>query len=152
MTNEQRFKIAALRGRGLGYSAIAKTVGISRESVKAYCRTHDLGGILANTSSQAVSAKVPKKGGKKAPPAEDLKDRCRNCGAPLFQREKMKTRIFCSAECRQAWWNSHPERVKQKALYSYVCPVCGKDFTAYGNDHRKYCSRSCYIAGRFHRR
>ncbi len=31
----------------------------------------------------------------------------------------------------------------------FTCACCGRYFTAYGNNHRKYCSHGCYIAGRF---
>ena len=37
----------------------------------------------------------------------------------------------------------------RKAVYHFVCACCGEPFTAYGNENRKYCSHSCYIAGRF---
>jgi hypothetical protein len=37
----------------------------------------------------------------------------------------------------------------RKALYPFVCAQCGGEFQAYGNDHRKYCSRDCYVAARF---
>ena len=39
--------------------------------------------------------------------------------------------------------------IVQKAVYSYTCIGCGCAFTAYGNDHRKYCSHACYIQDRF---
>ena len=47
------------------------------------------------------------------------------------------------------WWNSHLDLVKRKAIYHFTCPTCGREFTAYGNAHRKYCSHSCYIEDRF---
>ena len=36
-----------------------------------------------------------------------------------------------------------------KAVYAYICPVCKKEFSVYGNANRKYCSHQCYVAGRF---
>ena len=50
MTNQQREKITELRGQGLGYTAIANAVGLSKDSVKAYCRSHHLG---KNTDNSA---------------------------------------------------------------------------------------------------
>ena len=47
------------------------------------------------------------------------------------------------------WWNSHLHLVKRKAMYDFVCPTCGKSFSAYGNRNRKYCSHECYIEARF---
>ena len=74
---------------------------------------------------------------------------CLNCGKVLIQLSGRKQKKFCCQECRTAWWNAHPEAVKQKAIYSFTCPKCGKEFTAYGNAKRKYCSHSCYIAARY---
>ncbi len=54
-----------------------------------------------------------------------------------------------SDKCRTVWWNSHPEAVNRKAVYSFTCAHCGKPFTAYGNAGRKYCSHACYIADRY---
>ncbi|MDR0883423.1 MAG: hypothetical protein LBN05_02285 [Oscillospiraceae bacterium] len=53
-------------------------------------------------------------------------------------------RRFCCDACRLAWWKAHPKQVNRKAIYKYICPVCHKAFTAYGNNHRIYCSRKCY--------
>ena len=64
----------------------------------------------------------------------------------ISRRMSMK---FCSDACRTHWWNSHLDKVNRKAFYSFTCAHCGGPFTAYGNDHRKYCSHDCYIADRF---
>ena len=136
MTNEQRQQITKYRNLGYGYSAIAGMTGLSKDSVKAFCVYHNLGGIRGKKES-------------KAPKKEDLYMRCLNCGKALEQRPGVKKRKFCSPLCRQTWWNSHPDQVNRKALYSYTCPSCGKPFTAYGNNHRKYCSRECFFADRF---
>lgn len=133
MTNEQREKITALRHQGYGYTAIANSVGLSKDSVKAYCRSHCLAGEKAEKHSLA---KVPTQ-------------LCLNCGKVLIQHPGRKQKKFCCPECRTAWWNAHPEAVKQKAVYTFTCPKCKKEFTAYGNAKRKYCSHGCYIAARF---
>ena len=133
MTNEQRRQISDLRHQGFGYAAIANAVGLSKDSVKAYCRSHGLGGVKADTTN----------------PAEVATDICLNCGAALVHKPGAKRKKFCNPICRQSWWNAHPDQVKRKALYTFQCPACGKPFTSYGNDHRKYCSRACYINARF---
>ena len=51
MTNEQRMKITDLRHQGYGYTAIANAVGLSKDSVKAYCRNHGLAGVKAETNT-----------------------------------------------------------------------------------------------------
>lgn len=135
MTNEQRIKITDMRRWGCGYTAIAHAVGLSKDSVKAFCRGHGLAGVKAEISS---------------PEALISKDSCcMNCGAPLTQVTGAKRKKFCGPNCRQAWWNAHPEAINRKAIYPYVCPSCGKSFTAYGNAGRKYCSHACYIAYRY---
>lgn len=133
MTNEQREKITALRHQSFGYTAIANSVGLSKDSVKAYCRSHGLAGEKAESHSLA---EVPTQ-------------LCLNCGKTLIQFPRRKQKKFCCPECRTAWWNAHPDAVKQKAVYTFICPECGKKFTAYGNAKRKYCSHDCYIAARF---
>ena len=133
VTNEQREKITALRHQGFGYTAIANSVGLSKDSVKAYCRTHGLAGEKADSHTLA---EIPTQ-------------LCQNCGKMLVQLPGRKTKKFCSPECRTTWWNAHPEAVKQKAVYTFTCPECGKEFTAYGNAKRKYCSHDCYITARF---
>ena len=133
MTNEQREKITALRHQGYGSTAIANSVGLSKDSVNAYCRSHCLAGEKAEKHSLA---EVPTQ-------------LCLNCGKVLIQHPGRKQKKFCCPECRTAWWNAHPEAVKQKAVYTFTCPKCKKEFTAYGNAKRKYCSHACYIAARF---
>ncbi len=132
MTNQQKEQITALRLQGYGYTTIANAVGISKDSVKAYCRRHGLGGKVADNSRIQLE-----------------KDMCLNCGTPLSQAEGKKKKKFCSDACRTAWWNSHQDCVHRKAVYEYTCAHCGTQFTAYGNAGRKYCSHSCYIAHRF---
>lgn len=133
MTNEQRTRITSLRHQGYGYTAIANVVGLSKDSVKAYCRKHGLGGKVASTHTLLeVSPEV-----------------CLCCGKQIVQRPKVKKRKFCSSDCRINWYKANPGCLHLKAVYEYICPTCGKHFSAYGNNHRKYCSHACYIAGRF---
>ena len=81
---------------------------------------------------------------------KQLKDSfCRECGKELHQTEGVKKKIFCCRKCREKWWHEHPGQIRQKAVYSFICAGCEKEFTAYGNSHRKYCSHECYITSRF---
>lgn len=133
MTNEQRERIAIMRHEGFGYTTIAKAVGLTKDNVKAYCRTHSLAGIKAQSNARIT-------------PEHDF---CLKCGKSLIQTPGRKKIKFCSAYCRQQWWNAHPEQVIRKATYSFTCAYCGKQFTAYGNANRKYCCHDCYVAARF---
>lgn len=122
MTDEQKRQIHDLRQQGLGYMKIGQVMGISDNTVRSYCRRSRL------PSSVVI---------------------CPQCGRPVKHRTGHKPRRFCSDACRTAWWNSHLDQVDRKAVYQFVCVNCGKEFSAYGNAHRKYCSRACYIAHRF---
>ena len=129
VTEEQKEKIIRFRGMGHGYGNIGKELGISKDTVKSFCRRNR----LTRADIQATGQE----------------DRCRECGAGIRQRPKMKKRVFCCRACREKWWAEHPERIAQKAVYGFTCGKCGKAFTAYGNKKRKYWSHECYIAHRF---
>ena len=124
LTDEQKKAISALRGQGCGYKKIGQTLGISDNTVKAYCKRVGLGGVAVRSSPKAGSM-------------------CAYCGTPLTQIPGRKAKRFCSDACRNRWWNSHLSQVNRRAFYSFTCPECGKVFESYGNRHRKYCSRDC---------
>lgn len=129
MTNEQKARITSLRHDGIGYATIAAILGISKETVKSFCRRNALKG---NTAS--------------SPPPEGM---CRNCGAEIVQNPKARKKVFCSPDCRNTWWKSHPQPLMTTDKFHYTCTHCGKLFTAYGTATRKYCSHACYISHRF---
>ena len=133
MTDEQRAVIRRLRQQNNSYVSIAGTLGVSVSAVKGYCQRNGL------TGNRAAAVKdIP-----------DDPSVCLGCGKPIVQRDGIKRIKFCSAGCRQAWWNAHPEKVNRKANYGFTCACCGKPFSAYGNRGRKYCSHACYIQSRF---
>ncbi|MCD8336683.1 MAG: RNA polymerase subunit sigma-70 [Lachnospiraceae bacterium] len=132
MTIEQENRVKSLRGQGYGYATIAKSTGLTKNAVVAFCRKNGLTGCKAKNSRVDVPS-----------------DLCLQCGNPIVQIPGRKHIKFCSPACRTAWWNSHPEAVNCKANYSYVCAGCGKAFSAYGNSHRKYCCHECYIRDRY---
>jgi len=126
MNEMQKKQISTLRSQGYGYIRIARELELSENTVKSYCRRHGLSvDALQNMAF------------------------CRNCGQPIVNREKRKPRQFCANLCRIAWWKEHPDSVNKKAVYSFTCAGCGKQFTAYGNNNRKYCCHDCYIGIRF---
>ena len=129
MTKEQKEIIIRFRRQGLGYADIGRKLDISKDTVKSFCRRN---GLMISDSK----------------PVDD-KDRCRECGKPLVQQEKMKRRIFCCKACREKWWTEHADRIDRKAVYTFTCAGCGRTFTAYGNKGRKYCSHGYYVADRF---
>ena len=140
MTNEQKLQIEDMRKQSCGYSVIARTLNLSVSAVKGYCQRNHLDGFRAETPAAVVVQE---------PSADNDGDFCKQCGKMLVQKSHTKTALFCCGSCRQKWWNSHLDQVNRKAVYQFICICCGKEFTAYGNKHRKYCSHECYINARF---
>ncbi len=136
MTPGEKSRLAAMRKAGRSYTEIAAELGISKNTVKTFCRRN---GLTPETESIPVEI-TP------APTTERL---CPHCGKPVIQPQGRKEKKFCSDTCRNRWWNSHMDLANRKAIYAYTCPACGTAFTAYGNNHRKYCCHECYIADRF---
>lgn len=136
MTNEEKKLIDGLRAEGLGYRKIAVRIGISENTVKSYLRK-----VEATETKDTAPA----------PTAGDAAEShiCLYCGKPVAQNPGRKQKKFCSDACRNQWWNNHQDLVRRNAVYHFICPACGKDFSAYGNAHRKYCSHACYIDHRF---
>ncbi|MCR5355776.1 MAG: RNA polymerase subunit sigma-70 [Lachnospiraceae bacterium] len=133
MTTDTRDQILQLRNEGMGYQAIANAVGEKRDAVRYICKSRGLGGKA--TEKMISDGRI-----------------CKNCGIEITQPPgKGRRRRFCSEACRRSWWKKHPEegRKLDKALYQGTCACCGKEFTAYGNNHRTYCSRECFIKARF---
>lgn len=131
MTDREKQIIAECRELGLSYVQISRMMGLSINSIKTYCRRHNLGGSKAYENQAGVVSK------------------CEQCGKAVQQNPGRKTKRFCSDKCRMTWWNSHSDLVNRKANYSCTCMKCGKEFISYGNKNRKYCSHDCYIEDRF---
>ena len=131
MTSMQKQRIEYLRGKGESYATIAAALNISENTIKSYCRRNGLGA-----------------GFKKKQPVANDNEVCAFCGKPLIHTLGAKKKRFCSDKCRMVWWAKHPEAVKRKAVYHFVCPACGVEFEAYGNAKRKYCSRACSSSAR----
>jgi endogenous inhibitor of DNA gyrase (YacG/DUF329 family) len=138
MKETEKQQIYALRLKGVGYKAIAAVLGISRDSIRGFCKRNGLDG-----DSKVVSLNLEEK--------KRNQLICPCCGKPIKQKERGRSRRFCSDECRRKWWNDHPQERNKKdsAIYKYTCPHCGKEFSCYGNRTRKFCSHDCYIKSRF---
>ena len=138
MTDFEAAQVKEMRLNGMGYRAIAEALGLSRDIVRNHCKAKGMGGYVEAT-------------------VKNLQERqwqngiCLCCGKETEQAGTGRPRKFCSEKCRRQWWKTHPEEGSRKAMYTQVCARCGKEFTAYGNSHRKYCSHDCYIKARFWR-
>jgi len=113
--------IDKLRYQGYGYRKIAKMLDLPLGRVKSYCIRHPLD----------VSKKV-----------------CLECGKSIQNTPHKREKKFCSDKCRLKWWNSHNDLINKKAIYKFTCKYCNCEFESYGNNHRIYCSRSCYAKAR----
>lgn len=131
VTPQQARLIEKLRREGKGYKAIANATGLSRDTIRYFCKAHE--------------DAIPD-------PESDGAARCPSCGKMIQQPRTGRRRRFCSDACRHAWWAKHPDahRPSDQAIYHLTCAHCGKPFDSYGNRSRRYCCRSCYFASRFH--
>lgn len=138
MTEIEKQQIYDLRLKGVGYKAIAAVLGVSRDSIRGFCKRNGLDG-----DAQVISLNVEEK--------KKLHLVCSYCCKPIKQRGRGRTRRFCSDECRRKWWKDNPDKrtKNEDAIYRYTCPTCNKEFKCYGNKRRKYCSHDCYIKSRF---
>lgn len=138
MTEAEKEQIQELRLQGIGYKAIAATLGMTRDRVRAYCKRNCLDGnalvVALNIEEKIKQNKL-----------------CFCCKKPLKQKGKGRVRKFCSNECRRMWWRENPQarKIKETSVYHYTCSQCGKEFSCYGNKKRKFCSHDCYIKSRF---
>ena len=130
MTDKQKNDIRDMRQSGMGYLSIAKTLGISENTVKSYCRRNGLAGKVAE-------------------PVQEGCRPCLCCGRNVKQNPGRKEKKFCSDECRMKWWNAHPEKVTHRSERQLICPTCGQPFTVFRSRQRTYCSHKCYITARF---
>lgn len=122
MTQELKDKINELHNSGLGYRRIAKALNIPVGTVNTY---------FARLRH----------------PVKKPDTFCKHCGLKLKQRRGHRQKIFCDDACRRAWWKEHPEESTKRpsAFYPMKCQFCGKKYMSYGNNHRTFCSRECYL-------
>ncbi len=119
MTEMQKAAALHLRAKGYSFARIAKEIDISVNTIKSFCSRNKSGQL------------------------------CLSCGASIQQPPRARTQKFCCDKCRMQWWKAHMKEVNRKAMYNFTCACCGKTFQAYGNNHRKYCGRECYVKARF---
>jgi DNA-binding CsgD family transcriptional regulator len=129
MTTSQKNIVKNMRACGESYTAIAELLGLSKNTVKSFCKRNNLYQTVREKTSGYTF--------------------CKNCGKEIFLIAKRKPKKFCTDTCRTTWWAMHPQQLNKKAVYDFTCTNCGEKFTAYGNNARKFCSHSCYVAYRF---
>lgn len=132
MNDLQKSYIINARKLGASYKEIADKTGLSKDSVKKYCKR---AGLASEVQSEEPASTV---------------GACRCCGKSIISRPGKKSRIFCSRECGLKWWAEHPEQRKPRIHIELICPQCGSTFINTRNRSRKFCSVSCAAA--FHRK
>ena len=132
MTADEKNRILILRKAGRSLTEIADETGISRNTVKSFCRRQGLRDTPDTPITDAAQEKT-----------------CRFCGKPMMVYPGRKEKKFCSDACRNKYWNTHIGETRRAAMLEHTCPACGKTFYAYGIRNRKYCSHECYIVARF---
>lgn len=134
MTPAEKEEIDKLRLQGLGYKSIAKALILTVDMVKGYCKRHYLNSLVTTLPANAKAISI-----------------CMQCENKIRQKERGRTKKFCSDACRHTWWNENQDKRSKNdiAIYQYTCAYCGKQCSSYGNKQRKYCSHNCYIKSRF---
>jgi len=118
--------IETLRRDGLSYAAIARKLNMNLNTVKSYCRRHEL-------DAKSMS---------------EVKKHCKQCGKKLVI-DKQRDKKFCSDPCRSTWWGKHRLEANYFAINPIqACRQCGKEFHNGGNRTRIYCSTACYGTSR----
>ena len=128
MKPEQKRMIEELRNSGCGYKEISEQLQISINTVKSYCKRHELT-RMGKRNSGSVRF-------------------CLQCGTEIKQEQHRKTKKFCSDRCRMIWWREHSSLLRTPSKQIFICPVCHEAFAAYSSTKQKYCSRLCYARSR----
>lgn len=128
MTSQQKEAVLQLRNKGLGYTEIARQLGLSVNTLKSFGRRNDAPRLDRALSDEGERV-----------------DGCKQCGSALIQTPKHRRKLFCSDRCRYAWWTQN--RLLSRSSTPRVCPNCEKHYVA--RKSQKHCSHSCYIAARF---
>ena len=128
MKNADVAMIEKYRKEGYGYKKIASLMGLSPNTIKSYLKRR----------KRKTSTEMPSK-----------TKQCKLCGREFIPKSTGRSKQFCSDSCRSRWWNKNKDKMNKSAFYSFTCSACGKNFTAYGNPGRKYCSRECYMRYRY---
>ena len=86
MTDIQSKQIREFRMKGVGYKAIASVLGLSRDSVRNYCKSHGLDGYASE-----VAANIQEQ--------TQMEITCPRCGQVIEQPKIGRKRKFCSEAC-----------------------------------------------------
>lgn len=131
MTQAEKEAVLSLRQQQYSFSAIAETTGLPLGTIKSFLSR--VGEKKADPSPAAALG------------VTHNHTCCRQCGTPLDQTQRRKTRTFCSDRCRAAYWNEHRDLSRRASAHEQTSEVCGRTFYTYQG---RYCSRTCYEQAR----
>ncbi|MDR1599676.1 MAG: RNA polymerase subunit sigma-70 [Oscillospiraceae bacterium] len=129
MTETQKQRISELLRQGVSRPDIADAVGVSLNTLKAYCYRH-------RDETAAPAAPQARHGF------------CLHCGEVVVQAPRRKPKKFCSAKCRALWWN-HNRMSAEKGVLAMRCANCGDPFMKRVGSPKRFCCHACYIRSRF---
>ncbi len=128
-------KVLKLRQKGYGYKSIARMLNLKRDYVREYCYRKGLGGYLGYGNSVIPQPKIIE---------QNYPTRCKQCDSEInTERRKGRKSIFCCERCRRTWWNENSDKKNKITWYTLTCKHCNKEFKAYVNKNRKFCSIEC---------
>ena len=130
MSEQEKQYIVKQRTLGKSFSQIGRELGRTEDSVRS--AFNRITGKKAQENKTAIPLwpNVETSGTPK----------CKYCGRDFAKPALGGKRLFCSDHCRNAWCNEQ----KRCIPYSRVCEQCGCEFTAFGNPHKRFCSRKCF--------
>lgn len=94
MIEDKKKQIRLLRYKGWGYKKISNVVGVSRDSVRGYCKRNILEGYTSENNSNHNKQSIVD---------ELVYDFCLQCGVKLEQSNKERKRKFCNQKCKSEW-------------------------------------------------
>ena len=134
MSEQEKHYIVKQRALGKSFVQIGRELGRGESSVR-YVFNHIMDGetkadeVIPTVFLDTRTPGTPK---------------CKYCGRDFKRPAMGGKQLFCSARCRNAWGNEQ----KRRTPYSRVCEQCGREFTAFGNPHKRFCSRRCFADSR----
>lgn len=134
MSEQEKQYIVKQRALGKSFSQIGRELGRGESSVR-YAFNH-----IVDTEPKAGETAPLAALGTEAP----IMPKCKYCGRDFKRPALSGKQMFCSARCRNAWGNEQ----KRRTPYGRVCEQCGREFTAFGNPHKRFCSRKCFADSR----
>ena len=106
MTQAEKDAVLSLRQQHYSFSAIAETTGLPLGTIKSYLSR------VSGKKEAMVSASTPH--------VTVNHGCCKQCGAPLDQTQRGKTRTFCNDRCRAAYWNEHRDLSRRATAHTFM--------------------------------